>query len=498
MFGINQGENYKEMKTSIKKNIMYQVLYEILVILTPLITAPIVSRALGPECSGIYSYTYSIAGYFVLVCMLGIKNHGSRIIAEKSDNQAELNRTFSNLLFLHIAISIIVFLIYIAYVLEISSEAYKIYALLQGMYVLSALFDISWFYIGIEQFKITVIRNVVIKLLTILLIVLLVKTNNDLWKYVAIMAGGVLVSQIWLWFHLNKYVRIVKPDKNEILENMKPLLILFVPVIAVSLYKMMDKIMIGWVSKTELGYYEYAEKIIAVPMSVIEAIGVVMLPRISKMFANGDEKESKHLIKTSMKLNMILAVAMAFGVAAISKEFAPVFFGVQYTACATLMTGLSITIPFLTFANVLRKQFMIPMKMDRAYTIAVFCGAVVNFICNLVFIPRFYAKGAMIGTIFAEVVVCVMHVYTCRKDLPIKTYIKNLFPYLGASLCMYLVVRVIAKQFTPSIVGLAVEVAVGGMTYAFLAICILFLQKDEMIFQIWYQLKKIFRRHFME
>ena len=88
------------MGTSLKKNIIYQVLYEILVILAPLITAPIVSRALGPECSGIYSYTYSIAGYFVLFCMLGIKNHGSRIIAEKSENQAELNRTFSNLLFL--------------------------------------------------------------------------------------------------------------------------------------------------------------------------------------------------------------------------------------------------------------------------------------------------------------------------------------------------------------------------------------------------------------
>lgn len=469
------------MGTSLKKNIIYQVLYEILVILAPLITAPIVSRALGPECSGIYSYTYSIAGYFVLFCMLGIKNHGSRIIAEKSENQAELNRTFSNLLFLHIIISVVVFAVYIVYSLEISSNIYRIYTLLQGMYVLSALFDISWFYIGIEQFKVTVVRNVIIKLLTIVLVVFFVNTKGDLWKYVIIIAGGTLISQIWLWFHLGKYVKFVKPDRDGILENIKPLIILFIPVIAVSLYKMMDKIMIGWVNKTELGYYEYAEKIIAIPMSVIEAIGVVMLPRISKMLANGGKEASKHLIQTSMKLNMVLAIAMAFGVAAISREFAPVFFGNEYTACSLLMIGLSVTIPFLSFANVLRKQFMIPMKMDREYTIAVFCGAVVNLICNLIFIPKLYARGAMIGTIFAEIVVCMMHIYSCRKDLPVKTYITTLIPYLVAGFCMYQAVRFTAKIAGMSIVGLVLEVLVGGVVYLFLVTVILVLQKDKII-----------------
>ena len=469
------------MGTSLKKNIIYQVLYEILVILAPLITAPIVSRALGPEGSGIYSYTYSIAGYFVLFCMLGIKNHGSRIIAEKSENQAELNRTFSNLLFLHILISVVVLAVYIFYSLEISSNVYRIYTLLQGMYVLSALFDISWFYIGIEQFKVTVVRNVIIKLLTIVLIACFVNTKGDLWKYVIIIAGGTLISQIWLWFHLGKYVKFVKPDRDGILENIKPLIILFVPVIAVSLYKMMDKIMIGWVNKTELGYYEYAEKIIAIPMSVIEAIGVVMLPRISKMLASGGKEASKHLIQTSMKLNMVLAIAMAFGVASISREFAPVFFGNEYTACSLLMIGLSVTIPFLSFANVLRKQFMVPMKMDREYTIAVFCGAVVNLICNFIFIPKLYARGAMIGTILAEIVVCVMHIYSCRKDLPVKTYITTLIPYLAAGFCMYQAVRFTAKIAGMSIVSLVLEVLVGGVVYLFLATVILVIQKDEII-----------------
>ena len=278
---------------------------------------------------------------------------------------------------------------------------------------------------------------------------------------------------------MGKYVKFVKPDRDGFLENIKPLIILFVPVIAVSLYKMMDKIMIGWVNKTELGYYEYAEKIIAIPMSIIEAIGVVMLPRISKILVSGGKEASKHLIQTSMKLNMVLAIAMAFGVAAISREFAPVFFGNEYTACSSLMIGLSVTIPFLSFANVLRKQFMIPMKMDREYTIAVFCGAVVNLICNFIFIPKLYARGAMIGTIFAEIVVSAMHIYSCRKDLPVKTYITTLIPYLAVGFCMYQAVRFTARIAGMSIVGLVLEVLVGGAVYLFLATVIFVLQKDK-------------------
>lgn len=469
------------MKTNTKKNILYQCVYEILVILAPLITTPIVSRALGSEGSGIYSYTYSVAGYFVLFCMLGIKNHGSRAIAEKSDDQKELNRTFSNLLVLHVAISIFVFFAYIIYVLGISSETYRLFALLQGMYVLSALFDISWFYIGIEQFKLTVTRNIIIKLLTIVLIVLFIKNSQDLWKYIVIMAGSILISQIWLWMPLKKFVQLVKPDKDGMLQNIKPLMILFVPVVAVSLYKMMDKIMIGWFSKTELGYYEYAEKIIAIPMSVIEAIGVVMLPRISKMIASGGVKESKKVIQFSMKYNMILAMAMAFGVAAISPEFAPVFFGKEYVPCTDLMIGLSITIPFLAFANVLRKQFMIPMKMDRSYIIAVFSGAIVNLVCNTLLIPNYYSKGAMVGTILAEVVVCVMHILTCRKDLPVKTFIINTVPFFVVGVCMFSIVRLVANSFAVSVLGLLIEVLVGGLTYVVISLFILLFQKDEAV-----------------
>ena len=141
-------------KTSIKKNIFYQMIYELLVLILPFLTSPYIARVIGVEGVGIYSYTYSIAYYFVLFCMLGIKNHGNREIAQCREDKQKLFRTFSELLTLHILISLICILFYLLYLLFFCEN--KLYAGIQGIYLLSALFDISWFYFGIEKFKLTV------------------------------------------------------------------------------------------------------------------------------------------------------------------------------------------------------------------------------------------------------------------------------------------------------------------------------------------------------
>ncbi len=51
---------------SIRHNYIYNLLYEVFALLTPLITTPYISRVLGAEGVGIYSYTYATAQYFVL------------------------------------------------------------------------------------------------------------------------------------------------------------------------------------------------------------------------------------------------------------------------------------------------------------------------------------------------------------------------------------------------------------------------------------------------
>jgi len=246
---------------SIKKNFIYNILYQILIIILPLITAPYISRTLGANAVGIYSYTNSIAYYFLLVAMLGIGNHGNRSVASVRDNQEKLNETFSSIFSLQFITFSISILTYILYVLFISKDN-QLISFIQLIYIASGLFDISWLFFGLEKFKITVTRNTLIKIGTVVCMFIFVHSPEDLWKYTIIMSGGTFISQIYLWGYVKKYVKFKWVGFKRIFSNLKPVLILFIPVLAYSIYKVMDKIMLGNMSGyAEVGFYNNAEKI---------------------------------------------------------------------------------------------------------------------------------------------------------------------------------------------------------------------------------------------
>ena len=142
-----------------KKNFIYNILYQILILIIPLITMPYVSRILGADGIGIYSYTYSIAYYFMIVAMLGLNNYGNGTIAKVRDNKEELSKQFFSIYGFQVLSSLIMIILYISYIFIFDNQ-YKIIALIQSMYVISSMFDINWFFFGIEKFKLTITRTI--------------------------------------------------------------------------------------------------------------------------------------------------------------------------------------------------------------------------------------------------------------------------------------------------------------------------------------------------
>ena len=225
---------------SVKKNFIYNLSYQILIMILPLITTPYISRVIGAEGIGIQSYTYSIANYFVLFAMLGINNHGNRSIAMVKNNQEKLNKTFTSIYLIQAVMSIIMIVFYIIYIIFFV-KSYKIIFVIQLSYIIGALFDINWFFFGMEQFKITVTRNTIIKLMSVMSIFIFVKSENDLYLYSLILALGTLISQLILWNFIGKYVKFTKVKFDDVKEHVIPMLVLFIPAISVSIYKIMDK-----------------------------------------------------------------------------------------------------------------------------------------------------------------------------------------------------------------------------------------------------------------
>lgn len=453
---------------SIKKNFLYNAFYNVLTLIIPLVTTPYISRIMGAERIGIYSYAYSIATYFGLFILLGLNNYGNRTIASVRDDKNQLSKTFCSIYAMQLIMSLIVIVIYVTYVLFLASD--QLMAWIQLIYLISVALDINWFFFGMEQFKLTVTRNTIIKILNLIFIFILVKSKSDLYIYGLIMVCGPLLSQFILWMFIKKYVMFKKVSLSDIGQHIKPNLILFIPVIAISLYTIMDRVMLGMMSSmTEVGYYENSNKLTQIPVMAISSLGTVMLPRISNMISNGKKEESIRYIQKSLIVSVLLSTSMAFGLCAVSNEFVPIFYGSGFDKCKDVISILVLSSIFISWANVIRTQYLIPNKKDKIYIVSVFLGAIVNVGINFVLIPKLMSIGAAIGTICAEFIVCAYQTYKVRNELDIKLYIKQSAPLLLVSIVMCFIVLCV-PSIKNTFITLAVKVLTGIIAYVFLLI----------------------------
>lgn len=458
---------------SIKNNFFYNAAFQILSMILPLITTPYVSRVLGADGIGKYSYAYSVTYYFVIVILLGLNNYGNREIAKVRDDSEKMSRSFCNMYISQFSIGIFVLLVYSIYSSFYASD--KVSAIILGLYVVSGVLDINWFFYGIENFKLTVIRNTGIKIFSFIAIFLFVKTSGDVYIYCFILALSALLSQIAIWPFLIKNVKLYKPNIEEAIIHLKGSLKLFVSVIAVSLFKVMDKIMLGILSGySQVGFYESSERIINIPIALISALGTVMLPRMTYMFSHNKQGGSK-IIKYSVLFAMFISSSLCFGIMGVSNIFVPLFYGNGYELCIRLYMILLPSCLFLAFANVIRTQYLLPMGMDKKYIISAFLGAIVNFTINYLLIPSHGAIGAAIGTLIAEGVVCFYQCFVCRHGVNVVQYFILSLPMICSGIIMLIVLRLISFSIISPFLQLIIKIIIGAAVYLLTLILQLFI-----------------------
>lgn len=475
---------------SVKKNFLYQSAYEILVIILPLITSPYISRVLGPENLGIYSYTYSIAYYFSLFASLGIKYYGNRRIAQARNSKQELSKVFSEILYIHLITSCIILVIYLGYVAFWVKEN-QIYSYIQAIYVLGSVFDLNWFFFGMEKFDVTVKRNTIIKILTVVSMFIFVRRRTDLIIYIWIMALGNLFAQLYLWTKIKKEVTICKVSIDASFQHLKPLCLLFIPLAASSIYQVLSKIILGNIAgEYQLGLFDNTQKLINIPMSLVIAFGNVMLPKMSNMFKNCDQEKGMLYLERTVPLIMCIAFSLCFGLISVADIFAPVFWGKDFAEASKLVAFNALVIPFYAFANMLRTQFLIPRGKDQVYTFAMVGGAVINVIVNIILIPFYGAMGAVYGNIAAEASVSIIQAVWIRKEAKIGKYIKLGVPFFIIGFFMSLVVKFVSDFVDQSIVGLTTEIISGAVVYCTVSIIYFIKSKNEFVLSMLNNIKR--------
>ncbi|MBR6953594.1 MAG: flippase [Clostridia bacterium] len=450
---------------STRKNTAYNVAYRVFSVLLPLVTAPYLSRTVGREGVGLYSYAWNISYFFCLVAMLGLENYGTRAIAACRDDQKKLNQTFSAIWRMQSATAGLVLLVWTGYVLLVAGEEKPIAIPLTLMSV-SCLFNLDWALMGLDQFRPIALRNTAVKLIAAACVFLFVKGQEDLWIYGLAWSAATVAGCLLSAASLRGKVQLVRVTWRDAGRHFWPCASLFVSVLAVSVYRIMDKVMVGGMAgMAQNGLYENAEKIIYCLSGFISAVGTVMLPKVTAMQKKGQTERIRRHLDATMQAVLCMTAAMAFGVCAVADRLCVLFYGEDFAQSAALMAPLGFTLMMIGFANVIRTQWILPQERDRVVVRSVCAGAVVNLAANLLLIPGMKAMGAVIGTLLAEFTVPLAQWLQLRGELDYRRYLGHTAVYAALGAAMLALVRLLAVPLPVTWPALILQMAAGALFY---------------------------------
>ena len=451
-------------KKSIKKNYIYNVVYQVLTLLTPLITTPYVSRVLSAEGIGEYSFTASVVSYFVLFATLGTTTYGEREISYSQNDRKKRSKVFWEIEFLS---CVTVALTIIAYIVFLSVTGFRIIYLVQIFSILSVAVDISWLFTGLEDFKATVTRNIIFKLINIAFLFLAVRSKNDLIIYVFGLCFIQFLSSVALWPLIKGVVDKVPLKQLHPFKHLATDLTLFVPTVAIQVYTVLDKTMIGAITKSnaENGYYEQAQKISKIALTLVTALGTVMIPRIGSYFAEGDKKKIREYMYKAYNFVWMLGIPLCFGLIGISGNLIPWFLGNGFEKSEILLCTLSFLILSIGINNVTGMQYMIPTKKQNLFTVSVCIGAVANFSLNALMIPHLASLGAAIASVIAETTIAIVQFVMVRQELSGWKVLSLSWKYLISGGLMLVLLLWENRVFNPSIIHTIIMIISGGLLY---------------------------------
>ena len=447
------------------KNYLYNASYQILNMLIPLITVPYISRVLGAHDVGINEYTNSWVTFFYLMGQMGVTLYGNREVAYHREDIYERSRTFWGVEALQV-FTVSASLIAYLFAVFAFSTTFKYYFLMQGLWIIATGLDISWYFMGLENFRVTVIRNSVVRLVSVFLIFTFVKNVNDLGKYIIILGGTQLVGNLTLWPYLRGNVSWVSIRKWHPFKHFYPALLLFIPTITTQVYLVLNRLMLGRMStQTALGNFGQSDKIVKFVLAVVTATGTVMLPHVANKFAKGDIKGVRASLYSSFNFVSAISIPMMFGLMAISQVFAPWFLGQQFLPSGKIMFIEAPIIVLIAWSNVTGTQYLMPVNRVKEFTTSVTIGAVSNVIFNLFLIEAWGANGAALATVGSELLVTASQLVMIRKTISRRRLFHEQWKYICSGLVMFIVVNRISITINMTIANLALEVLVGALIY---------------------------------
>ncbi|MGN5882139.1 oligosaccharide flippase family protein [Staphylococcus simulans] len=472
-------------KGTLKENLIYQGLYQVIRMMTPMITIPIVSRAFGPSGVGVSSFSFTIVQYFLMIASLGVQLYFNRLIAENDQSKRKLSQTFWNIFVSKALLSIVVLFCYLLMVFWFI-DSYQLIFYLQGIFLIGAFFDISWYYAGVEKFKLPSLINMLMSFLVLIVVVCFVHDPSDLALYTFIIAAITVFNQIPLFFNLFREIEFTSIQWRQVGFIIKSSFAYFLPNGQLNLFTSLNCLVIG-VSLTykDVGIFSNTFNILTVAIILVNTIDLVMLPRLTKLTQNG-HKSIKKILESNIHVQLLLTIPMVFGVIAIMPQFYIWFFGKSFYESVPLMTVLSILLVIIPLNMMMSRQYLLAKHRVASYNLSLIVGGLVNTILSFALIFPIGIYGIAVARIIAETIILIWRFVDIKKE-GIIYHSASIVKSLISSCLMYIVIVFIVPYLHPPMLTTMIEIITGILIYL---ICNLMLKNEHLIFVLRSMLRK--------
>ncbi len=456
---------------SLKLNALFSAIRRVCYIVFPLITFPYVSRVMGADAIGKFNFSNSIISYFILLSSLGVANYALRDGSKIRDDKVKFQKFISEVFTINMIATVISYVILMLLLFIPKINSYSAIILILSIQILFNTLGVEWIYNIYEDHIYLTIRSISIQILSLILLLLFVHSPNDLLWYASISALAGTGSNVLNLLFLKKHCSLKLTKELNLDKHLKPIMILFASQIAITIYASSDITILGFLcSDYTVGIYAISVKIYTIIKSVLAAVIVVSIPRLSYYVGNKKQdifvKSSNNIYKTILTLTIPTIV----GLMMLSKEAVLIVGGEQYIESYNSLVLLSIAILFSTVSYFWCQCVLVPHHEEKGVLFITIVSAIVNVVLNLIFIPFFGEVAAAVTTIISEALVCVYSIAKGRKYLKTVDILKTIIKVMVGCITIVLIVMLFKKVISDFYLYICLSVIIYIVVYFVIAL----------------------------
>lgn len=281
-------------RKSLGVNALINSIRSVVNLIFPLITFPYVSRILSVNGMGIYNFSSTYVGYFLLLAGLGIYTYAIREGAKFRNDREKMSQFASQVFTINIVSTLIAYVLLLLSLLIFKNlNNYVSAILIFSLQIIFTTIGTEWIYTIYEEYNYITIRSILFKIISMILLFLLVKKASDYLVYVSISVFASVGSNVLNFIHSKSYCSIKLVKNVDWYKHLKPIIIIFASSLAINIYVSSDTTILGLLKDDyAVGIYGLSVKIYSISESLMNAVMAVTIPRLAMLFGRKNIKNT--------------------------------------------------------------------------------------------------------------------------------------------------------------------------------------------------------------